>query len=126
MLHPRQRQVVAAQGRAFVAGDERRCAQPSAPVPPHLVHGQAHQRLYSGQIDSALLLLILGIQLHFCPVESATALYYKVAISRPKDSGCNTTSHLTSALRVDAPCSARWMPAASQSKNCTASPIRLF
>ena len=63
-LHARQRQVVAAQRRAFVAGDERGRVQPGAAVAAHLVHGQAHQRLDAGEIDGALFLLVFGVELH--------------------------------------------------------------
>src|SRR5580658_8442100 len=72
--HAREGHVVAAQRRAFVSGDEGGRVQTGAAVAAHLVHGQTHQRLDAGEVDSAVFLFVFGIELHLT-AESATALY---------------------------------------------------
>jgi hypothetical protein len=52
-LYPGQRQVVAPEWGTFISGDERSCVQPRTPVAPHLVHGQAYQRLNARQVGAA-------------------------------------------------------------------------
>ena len=49
----RQRQIVAAQRRAFVAGNERAGVEPRPAVAAHLIDRQPDQRLDAGQIHAA-------------------------------------------------------------------------
>ena len=66
-LHAAERQVVASQRRAFVAGDECGGVQPGATIAAHLVHGQPHQRLDAGEIDGPLFGGIAIVKIHECP-----------------------------------------------------------
>ncbi len=50
-LRAQQRQIVAAERRAFVPGNKRARFQAGAAVPPHLIERQTHQRLDAGEID---------------------------------------------------------------------------
>src|ERR1022692_2537041 len=63
-LHAREGEIVAAQRRAFVPGDEGGGVETGAAVAAHLIHGQTHQRLDAREVDCALFLLILGVELH--------------------------------------------------------------
>ena len=57
-----QRQVVAAEGRAGVAGDEGPGPEAGGPVAPGLVEGEAHQGLHAGEEDAARLELVAVVQ----------------------------------------------------------------
>src|ERR1700683_1340660 len=72
--HAGEGEIVAAQRRTFVSGDEGGGVETGAAVAAHLVHGQAHQRLYAREVDCAVFLLVFGNEVHLA-VESATALY---------------------------------------------------
>ena len=63
--HAIERQVVGAERRAFVAGNERRGVQPCALVAPHLIDRQPNQRLHAGQIDAPALLRVLVVESHW-------------------------------------------------------------
>src|SRR5262245_51794923 len=51
---PRERHVIAAKGRAFVAGDEDTGTQIGCAVEADLIHRQADERLNAGQVDGAV------------------------------------------------------------------------
>ena len=55
LARSRQLKIVAAERRAFVAGNERAGLQARAAIAAHLIHRQPHQRLDAGEIDASSL-----------------------------------------------------------------------
>src|SRR5690242_5978092 len=59
-----EREIVTAEGGAFVAGDQSRGIEAGAAVAAHLLHGEAHEGLDAGEIHQAALQPVLVVKLH--------------------------------------------------------------